>query len=427
MMENADPWENLKFNIEGVTEVQRRFFGTITNTYSFFALYANLDGFNYSEPDVPLQKRTESDRWILSKLNSLIKKVDDAYNDYEPTKAARFVQNFAIDDLSNWYVRLNRKRFWKGEYNEDKMAAYQTLYTCLHNIAGLIAPIAPFYAELLFGDLNNVTGRIPHNSIHLTDFPAQDGNYIDHDLEEKMYLAQTISSLVHSLRKKHRIKVRQPLSRILIPVLNDHVKDQIKAVEALIISEVNVKAIEYIDDTSGILIKKIKPNFAILGKRYGKLMKEITQKINTFTNKDISSIEKDNTYHLNLPSGNSIDLCLEDVEISSEDIPGWSVASENGITVALDVTISEELRKEGIARDVVNRIQNLRKEMGLDVQDKINIFVENKDQLINSALQLNKEYICNETQAVKLSFKDDLPDGKKYELDDLEVILKIEK
>jgi len=427
MMENANPWDNMKFNMDGVVEVQRRFFGTITNTYSFFALYANLDGFNYSEADVPLEKRTESDRWILSKLNSLIEKVDAVYADYEPTKAARMIQDFVIDDLSNWYVRLNRKRFWKGEYNEDKIAAYQTLYTCLHTISGLIAPIAPFYAELLYRDLNNATGRIEADSIHLTDFPASDASTVDKDLEEKMYLAQTISSLVHSLRKKHKIKVRQPLSRILIPILSDHIREQIQAVEGLIVSEVNVKGIEYIDDTSGILVKKIKPNFAKLGRQYGKLMKEISQVINGFTKEDIQKIEAENAYQLNLPSGSKVDLTLEDVEISSEDIPGWSVATENGITVALDVTITEDLRKEGIARDVVNRIQNLRKEMGLDVQDKIRIFVENKDELINSALEMNKEYICTETQALELGFRDDLPDGKKYEMDNLEVTLKIEK
>jgi isoleucyl-tRNA synthetase len=427
MMENANPWDNLKFNMDGVEEVQRRFFGTLTNTYSFFALYANLDGFDYSEADVPLLKRTESDRWILSKLNSLIKKVDDAYADYEPTKTARMVQDFVIDDLSNWYVRLNRKRFWKGEYNEDKIAAYQTLYTCLHSIAGLIAPIAPFYAELLFRDLNQVTRKEDSESIHLADFPRPDQSFIDLDLEEKMYLAQTISSLVHSLRKKHKVKVRQPLSRILIPILSGHVKDQIQAVESLIISEVNIKAIDYIDDTSGILVKKIKPNFARLGKQHGKLMREITQKINAFTKEDIARIERDDAYHLELASGNTIDLTLEDVEISSEDIPGWSVASENGITVALDVTISDDLRKEGIARDVVNRIQNLRKEMGLDVQDKIKIYVENRDELIYSALLMNKEYICNETQAMELDFKENVPDGKKYDMDGLEVVLRIEK
>ena len=337
------------------------------------------------------------------------------------------VQDFVIDDLSNWYVRLNRKRFWKGEYNEDKIAAYQTLYTCLHSIAGLIAPIAPFYAELLYRDLNGVTGKVAAESIHLTDFPRKEDKFIDKDLEEKMYLAQTISSLVHSLRKKHKIKVRQPLSRILIPILSKHVKDQINAVEGLIVSEVNVKGVDYIDDTSGILVKKVKPNFARLGRQYGKLMKEITQAINGFGKEDIARIEKDNAYTLDLPSGNSIDLTLEDVEISSEDIPGWSVATENGITVALDVTITEDLRKEGIARDVVNRIQNLRKEMGLDVQDKIKILVENSDEMISNALQMNKEYICTETQALELDFRDNLPDGKKFDMDELEVTLKIEK
>jgi len=427
MMENANPWENLKFNIEGVQEVQRRFFGTLTNTYSFFALYANLDSFDYQEPDVSIEKRNESDKWILSKLNSLIKKVDDAYSDYMPTRATRMIQDFVIDDLSNWYVRLNRKRFWKGDYNEDKLAAYQTLYTSLQTIAGLMAPVAPFYADLLFRDLNNTTGKLNSDSIHLTDFPKADEALIDADLEEKMYQAQTISSLVHSLRKKHKIKVRQPLSRILIPILSQHHKDQISDVEAIITAEVNVKEIDYIDDTSGILVKKIKPNFAKLGKLYGKLMKEISQQFNAFSQEDISLIETENSFNLELPSGTAIHLELDDVEITSEDIPGWSVASENGITVALDITITEELRKEGIARDIVNRVQNLRKEMGLDVQDKINILVEKKDDLVNSALETNKEYICTETQALELNLVDTLSDGKRFEMDGMEVVLKIEK
>ncbi len=427
MIENANPWDNLKFNFEGIVEAQRRFFGTLTNTYNFFALYANLDQFSFQEQDIPIEDRPESDRWILSKLNSLISLVQEAYEDYEPTKAARLIQDFVIDDLSNWYVRLNRKRFWKGEYNEDKIAAYQTLYTCLTEIARLMAPIAPFYAEILYLDLNRITRKIQKESIHLTDFPIVNQDLIDKDLEEKMKMAQVISSLVHSLRKKHKIKVRQPLSKILIPILSQHKKEQIADIQSIIISEVNVKTVEYIDDTSGILVKKIKPNFKKLGREYGRLMKEITQQVNSFQQEDIAAIEKQHQYRLKLPSGNEIELTLEDVEITSEDIPGWSVATENGITVALDITIDDELRKEGIARDVVNRIQNLRKEMGLDVQDKIRIFVKKTDELVNSALESNKEYICNETQALELRFKDNLEGGKKFEIDDLEIVLKIEK
>jgi isoleucyl-tRNA synthetase len=427
MIENANPWDNLKFNTEGIVEAQRRFFGTLTNTYNFFALYANLDQFSYKEDDIPVGDRPESDRWILSKLNSLIGMVQEAYEDYEPTKAARVIQEFVIDDLSNWYVRLNRKRFWKGEYNEDKIAAYQTLYTCLTEISRLMAPLAPFYAEVLFLDLNRITIKVQKESVHLTDFPSVNETLTDKDLEEKMNMAQVISSLVHSLRKKHKIKVRQPLSKILIPVLSRHKKEQISAIQSIITSEVNVKAVEYIDDTSGVLVKNIKPNFKKLGKEYGKLMKEITLAINHFGQEDIASIERQNHYLIKLPSGNEINLTLEDVEITSEDIPGWSVATENGITVALDITIDDELRKEGIARDVVNRVQNLRKEMGLDVQDKIRIFVEKKDELVNSALESNKEYICNETQALELGFMDNMEGGKKFEIDDLEIVLKIEK
>ncbi len=427
MVENANPWDNLKFNIEGVKEVKRRFFGTLTNTYSFFALYANLDGFRYQEENAPLSQRTESDRWILSKLNTLISSVKQAYEKYEPTKAARLVQDFVIDNLSNWYVRLNRKRFWKGEYNEDKIAAYQTLYTALKEVAKLMAPIAPFYSELLFRDLNNTSGKDQSASVHLVDFPETDPEFIDKDLEEKMFLAQVISSLVHSLRKKHKIKVRQPLSRIMVPVLNRHTKEQISAVQEIIKSEVNVKFVEYIDDTSGILVKKIKPNFKKLGKEYGKLMKEINQAVTALGQEDIATIEQENRYDLSLPSGNHITLTLEDVEISSEDIPGWSVATENGVTVALDITIDEALRKEGVARDIVNRVQNLRKEMGLDVQDKIRIYVENKDKLVNEALITNQDYICTETQALELGLKDKITGGKTFEVDEHVIILKIEK
>jgi isoleucyl-tRNA synthetase len=356
MVVNAPPWDNLKLSLEGITEVQRRFFGTLHNTYSFFALYANLDNFSYQEKEIPLAQRTESDRWIISKLNSLVQKTAEAYDEYEPTRAARAIQDFVTDDLSNWYVRLNRKRFWKGEYNDDKKAAYQTLYTCLETVAKLISPIAPFYAEQLFLDLNKVSKREEVVSVHLSYFPKAETQAIDQNLEEKMALAQNISSLVHSLRKKHTIKVRQPLSRILIPVLQPKVKAQIQDVEDLILSEVNIKNIEYIDDTSGILVKKIKPNFKKLGKEYGPRMKEIAAIIQAFSQKQIKQLEKDQILPVSL-NGQTVNLTMEDVEITSEDIPGWIVASENGLTVALDITITEDLRKEGISRDIVNRVQ----------------------------------------------------------------------
>ena len=425
MISNANPWDNLKFNIDGVAEVQRRFFGTLHNTYSFFSLYANLDGFDYSDGDIALEKRPESDRWILSKLNSLIRQVEVAFNDYEPTRAARLIQDFTIDDLSNWYVRLNRKRFWKGEYNEDKKAAYQTLYTCLETIAKLGSPIAPFYMDRLFGDLNAVSNKEKKDSIHLTDFPKAIDAFIDADLEEQMALAQNISSLVHSLRKKERLKVRQPLSRILVPVLDQSFKQHVQAVEELIKSEVNVKGIEYIDDASGILVKKIKPNFRKLGQEYGKQMKEISAAINAFGQDQIAEIERNNAFKLALESGN-IDLTLEDVEITSEDIPGWTVASEGRLTVALDITLSEELKQEGIARDLVNRVQNMRKDMGLEVQDKIKINIEKNTDLVNAALEANREYICQETQALSLEFTEGLSDAELLEMDEHKIRVKIE-
>jgi isoleucyl-tRNA synthetase len=425
MIANANPWDNLKFNIDGVVEVQRRFFSTLQNTYSFFALYANLDSFTFNEAPIPLTERTESDRWIISKLNSLIGKVSQAFEDYEPTKAARAIQDFVSDDLSNWYVRLNRKRFWMGEYNQNKQAAYQTLYTCLETVAVLGSPIAPFYMDKLFRDLNSVSGKHKVESVHLTDFPELDEVAVNVDLEEKMQLAQLISSLVHSLRKKDMIKVRQPLSRILVPILNAKTKEQIQAVEELILSEVNVKRIEYIEDTSGIVVKKIKPNFKKLGKEYGPKMKDIAAVINGFGKDEIAKIEKEGKIDIQAV-GEAVTLTLEDVMILSEDIPGWSVASEGGITVALDINITEELKKEGIARDIVNRVQNLRKDMGLEVQDKIKITVEKNQDLVNAALESNKEYICRETQALSLDVKDKISDGKELEIDELKVVVKIE-
>ncbi len=426
MISNAPPWDNLKFNLDGVTEVQRRFFGTLYNTYAFFALYANLDNFSFAEAEVPLTKRTESDRWVVSKLNSLIKLVDEAFADYEPTKAARAIEDFVCDDLSNWYVRLNRKRFWKGEYNEDKIAAYQTLYTCLEVVAKLSSPIAPFLTERLFLDLNQTSGKDKATSIHLADFPKVNESAINTDLEEKMNLAQKISSLIHSLRKAHSIKVRQPLSRVLIPVLNDKTRKQIQDVEDLILSEVNIKKIEYIDDASDVLVKKIKPNFKKLGKEFGAKLKEVGAIITAFTKDDIRTIEKDKTYKIKLSDGTDATLTLEDVEISSEDIPGWLVATEGGVTVALDINISEDLKKEGIARDMVNRVQNMRKDMGLDVMDKIKITVQKKNELIDAALTSNKEYICSETQALSLTLSDTVQDGKTVDMDEFELLLKIE-
>ncbi len=425
MISNANPWDNLKFNEEGIVEVQRRFFSTLQNTYSFFALYANLDGFDYSGGEIPLVQRTESDRWILSRLNTVVKEVGQAFEDYEPTKAARLIQDFTIGDLSNWYVRLNRKRFWRGEYNEDKKAAYQTLYTCLLNIAKLSSPVAPFYMDRLYMDLNTVTGLSQAESVHLTDLPEADQNVIDTELEERMALAQGISSLVHSLRKKHMIKVRQPLSKVLVPVLNDHFQQQVKSVESLILSEVNVKQIEFVDDESGILVKNIKPNFRKLGQEYGPRLKEIAAKINQLDHDSISALESEGKLMIEVPSG-AVTLTLEDVEIHYQDIPGWSVASQGRVTVALDITISEDLKKEGIARDLVNRVQNIRKDMGLDVQDKIRINIEKNTDLVNAALKVNKEYICQETQALSLEMPDQLADGVLLEMDEHQLKVKIE-
>lgn len=425
MISNANPWDNLKFNPDGIVEAKRKFFGTLHNTYSFFALYANLDGFDFSEGEIVIDKRTESDRWILSKLNTLITKVDKAFGDYEPTKATRLIQDFTINDLSNWYVRLNRKRFWRGEYNEDKRAAYQTLYTCLINIAKLSAPVAPFYMDKLYHDLNTVTEQDSAESIHLTDFPVADIQIIDEDLEVRMSLAQDVSSLVHSLRKKHTIKVRQPLSRILVPVMNDKFKSHVEAVAELIHSEVNIKEIEFVGQDSDILVKNIKPNFRKLGQEYGPKMKEIAAKINQLKPEDISTLEADNALNIQL-TDQEVVLSLEDVEITYKDIPGWSVATEGRLTVALDITLNDTLKQEGIARDLVNRVQNMRKDMGLEVQDKISISIERNDDLVNAALQSNKEYICTETQALSLDILDVVTDGSDLEMDEYKLKVKIE-
>ncbi len=417
MISNANPWDNLKFDVEGIEEVRRKFFGTLYNTYSFFALYANLDGFTYAEAEVPLEKRPEIDRWILSELNTLIAKVKEAFLDYEPTRATRLISDFVQENLSNWYVRLCRRRFWKGEYEEDKISAYQTLYTCLEVVAKLSAPVAPFFMDRLYRDLNGVTGKDKAESVHLTDYPESKTQYIDKALESKMEKAQNISSLVLSLRKKEMIKVRQPLQKILIPTLSEAEKAEILAVANLIKHEVNVKEIEFIDDASGILVKQIKPNFRTLGPKFGKQMKDIATVINDFTQQDIQALERQGSKEITL-DGKVLTLTLDDVEITSQDIEGWLVASSStGLVVALDATITDELRAEGIARELVNRIQNLRKDTGLEVTDRIRIRLQQQDTL-EKAVRANEAYIKEETLANEILFADTLQ-GEEVAFDDI--------
>ncbi len=426
MITNTQPWENLKFDIEGIDEVRRRFFGTLYNTYSFFALYANIDNFTYTEKDIPLEQRPEIDRWILSELNTLIQQVDNYYNDYEPTKAGRLIQYFVDVYLSNWFVRLSRRRFWKGEYNEDKISAYQTLYTCLEVLAQLIAPIAPFFAEQLYRDLNTVSGKNKADSVHLSDFPTVHENQIDRDLEKQMQLAQQISSMVLSLRKRNNIKVRQPLSRIIIPITSATMKQQIETVKDLILAEVNIKEIEFLTDDNNILVKKIKPNFKTLGPKYGKIMKAIAALVSNFTQDDIARIENEKEIKLSVEKQDVI-LGLEDVEITTEDIPGWTVASENAVTVALDITITDQLRYEGIARELVNRIQNIRKESNLDVMDNIDIKLSHHTEL-EEVLNSHQNYICSETLCKNLKLVHDFTAELQVELsDNINVSIHIQK
>jgi isoleucyl-tRNA synthetase len=397
MITNAQPWDNLRFDLNGVDEVRRKFFGTLHNTYAFFALYANIDGFTYREKEIPVEQRTELDRWILSELNSLIKSVDEAYANFEPTRAGRAIQYFVNEHLSNWYVRLSRRRFWKGSYSDDKIQAYQTLYRCLEAVSQLMAPIAPFYADRLFKDLNDVSGRIHAESVHLTDFPKAEEKLIDKMLEERMELAQKISSMILSLRKKTNIRVRQPLNKVLIPVQDEHFRKQVQAVEDLIRSETNIKQIEYITGDSEVLVKKIKPNFKTLGPKYGKIMKQLAGVIMQLDQESIRKLENGESLALSV-NEQPVEITREDVEITTQDIPGWSVASMENLTVALDITITEELKKEGLARELVNRIQNMRKEMGLEVTDRISLqIVKSKDTL--EAFQSFKDYICTETLA----------------------------
>ena len=409
MISNAQPWENLKFNQEGITDVQRKFFGTLYNTYAFFVLYANIDGFTFKEKEMPSAKKHELDRWILSELHSLIRSVDESYADYEPTKAARAITDFVTEHLSNWYVRLSRRRFWKGDYSEDKIAAYQTLYTCLETVALLMSPVAPFFSDRLYCDLNSITGKSKATSVHLADFPIYEPKLVDKSLEERMELAQKISSMVLSLRKKVNIRVRQPLNKILLPVAEDGFREIVDSVKDLILAEVNVKNIEYITDTSNILIKKIKPNFRVLGKKVGPMMKDAAEFIINMIQADIQKLEQEKRLDV-IIQNQPFTLIEEDVEISSEDIPGWQVINEGKLTVALDVTISDDLREEGIAREFINRIQNLRKEMGYEVTDRIDLKVL-EHASIRSSLINNKDYICAETLAENLELVDRL-DGE---------------
>ena len=426
MITNAQPWDNLKFDKEGITEVQRKLFGTLYNTYNFFVLYSNIDGFEYKEEDIAFSDRPEIDRWILSRLNSLMAKVDEAYNAYEPTRAGRLVQNFVLEELSNWYVRLSRRRFWKGDYSPDKISAYQTLHTCLKNIAIMMSPIAPFYSDLLYRDLTRVSTEGKETSVHLAEFPVSDASKIDLELEARMSIAQKISSMVLSLRKKEKIKVRQPLQKIMIPVTNQANVDRIHLVEDLIRSEVNVKEVELMKDASGILVKKIKPNFKTIGPKYGRYMKAIATMISGWKKEDIEAVEQQNGWKGEV-NGDRVELVLEDFLITTEDIPGWLVAVDNHLTVALDITLTDDLKQEGVARELVNRIQNLRKESGLDVTDRININFATNDK-IKSAIENYGGYLKREVLADKLLF-DDTPakNSAVFNLDEGDVNVAIEK
>jgi len=426
MITNASPWDNIKFDIDVIEEVRRKFFGTLYNTYSFFALYANVDGFDYSDPDVEWSKRPEIDRWILSLLNSLVKDVDGYLEAYEPTRAGRAISDFVNDNLSNWYVRLNRRRFWGGGMTEDKLSAYQTLYTCLETVAKLMAPIAPFYADQLFLDLVAVTGRENVESVHLSDFPVYDESKIDKNLEERMQMAQDVSSMVLALRRKVNIKVRQPLHTVMIPVVDAHQQESIEAVKNLILNEVNVKELKFVDNTAGILVKKIKPDFKKLGPRYGKIMKALAATIQSMSQEDINAFEKAGTFTL-MVDGQEAVLERTDVEIISEDIPGWLVANEGRLTVALDITVTEDLRKEGLARELVNRIQNLRKSSGFDITDKIHVSILSCEEM-DEAIHDYKDYIANQVLAESIEIMDNaISDATELDFEDFKLSVKIEK
>ena len=425
MITNSSPWDNLKFDVEGVEEVRRKFFGTLYNTYSFFALYANVDGFEYKEADVLMAERPEIDRWILSVLNTLIKEVDTCYNEYEPTKAGRLISDFVNDNLSNWYVRLNRKRFWGGEFTQDKLSAYQTLYTCLETVAKLMAPISPFYADRLYTDLITATGRDNVVSVHLAEFPKYQEEMINKELETRMQMAQDVTSMVLALRRKVNIKVRQPLQCIMVPVLDEEQKAHIEAVKSLIMNEVNVKEIKFVDGAAGVLVKKVKCDFKKLGPKFGKQMKAVAAAVAEMSQEAISELEKNGKYTLNL-NGEEAVIEVSDVEIISEDIPGWLVANEGKLTVALEVTVTEELRREGIARELVNRIQNIRKSSGFEITDKIKITISKNTQTDDAVNEYNT-YICNQVLGTSLELVDEVKDGTELSFDDFSLFVNVIK
>ena len=425
MITNSSPWDNLKFDVDGIEEVRRKFFGTLYNTYSFFSLYANVDGFEYKEADVPMAERPEIDRWILSVLNTLVKEVDTCYSEYEPTKAGRLISDFVNDNLSNWYVRLNRKRFWGGEFTQDKLSAYQTLYTCLETVAKLMSPIAPFYADKLYMDLVTATGRDNVVSVHLAKFPEYNEEMIDRELEARMQMAQDVTSMVLALRRKVNIKVRQPLQCIMIPVVDEEQRAHIEAVKALIMSEVNVKDIKFVDGAAGVLVKKVKCDFKKMGPKFGKQMKAVAAAVAEMPQEAIAELEKNGSYTLQL-DGTDVLVEATDVEIFSEDIPGWLVANEGKLTVALDVTVTEELRREGVARELVNRIQNIRKSSGLEITDKIKITLS-KNQQTDDAVNEYKDYICNQVLGTSLTLTDEVENGTELNFDDFSLYVSVVK
>ena len=425
MITNSSPWDNLKFDVDGIEEVRRKFFGTLYNTYSFFSLYANVDGFEYKEADVPMAERPEIDRWILSVLNTLVKEVDTCYSEYEPTKAGRLISDFVNDNLSNWYVRLNRKRFWGGEFTQDKLSAYQTLYTCLETVVKLMSPIAPFYADKLYMDLVTATGRDNVVSVHLAKFPEYNEEMIDRELEARMQMAQDVTSMVLALRRKVNIKVRQPLQCIMIPVVDEEQRAHIEAVKALIMSEVNVKDIKFVDGAAGVLVKKVKCDFKKMGPKFGKQMKAVAAAVAEMSQEAIAELEKNGSYTLQL-DGADVVVEAADVEIFSEDIPGWLVANEGKLTVALDVTVTEELRQEGVARELVNRIQNIRKSSGLEITDKIKITLS-KNQQTDDAVNEYKDYICNQVLGTSLTLTDEVENGTELNFDDFSLYVSVVK